>query len=120
MDCHRDYRPEVTDSPSSKQPGCNDRALLPKQRVLITESSAGFDAVRTALEQEIRPRGIIERMYVNDISSIVWEMLRLRRCKTAIINMGFRAALENLLSQLLKNDLTCNQDFLAERTQFST
>src|SRR4029453_5286516 len=55
-----------------------------------------------ALEQEIRPRGIIERMYVNDISSIVWEMLRLRRCKTAIINMGFRAALENLLSQLLK------------------
>jgi hypothetical protein len=84
------------------QPGCNEIALLPKQRVLITESTAEFDAVRTALEQEIRPRGIIERMNVNDISSIVWEMLRLRRCKTAIINMGFRAALENLLSQLLK------------------
>jgi hypothetical protein len=84
------------------QPGCNEIALLPKQRLLITESTAEFDAVRRALEQEIGPRGIIERMYVNDISSIVWEMLRLRRCKTAIVNIGFRAALENLLSQLLK------------------
>jgi hypothetical protein len=84
------------------QPRCKEIALLPKQRLLITESSAEFDAVRRALEQEIRPRGIIERIYVNDISSIVWEILRLRRCKTAIINIGFLAALENLLSQLLK------------------
>jgi hypothetical protein len=84
------------------QTGRDEIALLPKQRVLITESTAEFDAVRRALEQEIRPRGIIERMYVNDISSIVWEILRLRRCKTAFVNIGFRAALENLLSQLLK------------------
>jgi hypothetical protein len=79
---------------------CHPRAR--GARLLITESTAEFDAVRRALEQEIGPRGIIERLYVNDISSIVWEMLRLRRCKTAIINIGFRPALENLLNQLLK------------------
>jgi predicted component of type VI protein secretion system len=39
-------------------------------------------------------------MYVHDICSIVWEILRLRRCKVVIINSAFRSALENLLVQL--------------------
>jgi hypothetical protein len=41
-------------------------------------------------------------MYVHDISSIVWEILRLRRCKVAIINSAFRSTLQNLLAQLLR------------------
>jgi hypothetical protein len=41
-------------------------------------------------------------MYVHDISAIVWEILRLRRCKVIIINSAFRSALEYLLVQLLK------------------
>src|SRR5215472_12378346 len=41
-------------------------------------------------------------MYVDDISSLVWEILRLRRCKVVIINSAFRSALEHLLVQLLK------------------
>jgi hypothetical protein len=88
----------------------NDVALLPPPGLLITESAAEFDSVRRALEQEIRPRGIIEKMYVADISSILWEILRLRRCKTAIINMGYRTALEHLLYHLLQkqNDFSCN------------
>src|SRR5262249_17530698 len=53
-------------------------------------------------EREITPRGIIEQMYVHDISSIVWEILRLRRCKVVIINSAFRSALEDLLKQLLR------------------
>jgi len=53
-----------------------------------------------AFEQEIKPRGIIEQMYVHDICSIVWEILRLRRCKVVIINSAFRSALANLLVQL--------------------
>jgi hypothetical protein len=40
-------------------------------------------------------------MYVHDICSIVWEILRLRRCKVAIINSAFRSALEDLLGRLL-------------------
>jgi hypothetical protein len=85
------------------------------------DTAEEFDAVRRALEQEVGPRGIIERMYVNHISSIVWEILRLRRCKTAIINMGFRAALENLLSQLLKrpNDFHSNVRDQAEALALS-
>jgi hypothetical protein len=80
----------------------NELALLPKSPLLITESADEFDALRDAFEQEIKPRGIIEQMYVHDICSIVWEILRLRRCKVVIINSAFRSALQNLLMQLLK------------------
>jgi hypothetical protein len=76
--------------------------LLPKPPLLITESADEFDALRDAFEQEIKPRGIIEQMYVHDISSIVWEILRLRRCKAVIINSAFRSALQDLLKQLLR------------------
>jgi Transposase, Mutator family len=75
---------------------------LPKLPLLITESADEFDAVRDAFEREIKPQGIVEQTYVHDISSIVWEILRLRRCKVVIINSAFRRALEHLLVQLLK------------------
>src|SRR5262249_4081514 len=78
----------------------NELTLLPKLPLLTTESADEFDALRDAFEQEIKPRGIIEQMYVHDICSIVWEILRLRRCKVVIINSAFRSALENLLVQL--------------------
>jgi hypothetical protein len=80
----------------------NELTLLPKLPLLITESADEFDALRDAFEREIKPRGIIEQMYVHDISSIVWEILRLRRCKVAIINSAFRSALQSLLKQLLR------------------
>jgi hypothetical protein len=76
--------------------------LLPKLPLLITESADEFDALRDAFEREIKPRGVIEQMYVHDISSIVWEILRLRRCKVVIINSAFRSALQDLLKQLLR------------------
>ena len=80
----------------------NELALLPKSPLLITETADEFDALRDAFEGEIKPQGIIEQMYVHDICSIVWEILRLRRCKVVIINSAFRSALEGVLMQLLR------------------
>jgi hypothetical protein len=80
----------------------NELALLPKTPLLITESADEFEALRDAFEQEIKPRGIIEQMYVNDICAIVWEILRLRRCKVVTINSAFASALGHLLRQLLE------------------
>jgi hypothetical protein len=81
-------------------PRINKLTLLPKVPLLITESADEFDALRDAFEREIKPRGIVEQMYVHDISSIVWEILRLRRCKVVIINSAFRSALQELLVQV--------------------
>jgi hypothetical protein len=83
-------------------PRTNELTLLLKLPLLITESADEFDALRDAFEQEIKPRGIIERIYVHDISATVWENLRLRRCKVIIINSAFRSALQSLLRQLLR------------------
>src|SRR5262249_21896682 len=88
----------------------NELAVLPKLPLLITESAEEFDALRDAFEQDIKPRGIIEQMYVHYICSIVWEILRLRRCKVVIINSACRSALENLLVQLRQPG---QQDFQA-------
>jgi len=82
-------------------PRYRERTPLHKPPLLITESASEFDALREALELEIKPRGIIEQMYVADIASIVWEILRLRRCKDAIINTALRKALQDILQQLL-------------------
>jgi hypothetical protein len=41
-------------------------------------------------------------MYVDDISSIVWEILRLRRGKAAIINSAFHEAAVKVLMECLK------------------
>jgi hypothetical protein len=80
----------------------NELALLPKSPLLITESAEEFDALCDAFEREIKPRGIIEQMYVHDICAIVWEILRLRRCKVVIINSAFQSALKGLLAQFLR------------------
>jgi hypothetical protein len=90
--------------------GTNELTLLPKLPLLITESADEFDALRDAFEREIKPRGVIEQMYVHDISSIVWEILRLRRCKVIIINAAFSNALEDLLVRLRQPG---QQDFQA-------
>jgi hypothetical protein len=80
----------------------NELALLPKRAVLNSESADEFAAIHQALVREIKPRGFVEHMYVDDINFILWEILRLRRCKAVIINAGFRGALVHLLMQCLR------------------
>ena len=77
-------------------------AMLRGTPLLITESKAEFDRVRDALNEEIKPRGILEQMYVEDIAYLSWEVLRLRCSKVAIVNLAFRAALKDLITQLLR------------------
>jgi hypothetical protein len=77
-------------------------AMLPTAPLLITESKDEFDRIRDALNDEIKPRGIIEQIYVADVSSLVWETLRMRRAKAAIVNSAFGAALTEIISQLIR------------------
>ena len=78
-------------------------ALIPTAPLLLTESKDEFDLLRDNLNDEVKPRGIIEQMYVEDIAYLVWEILRLRRSKAAIINLAFRDALTEVVAQLLRN-----------------
>ena len=77
-------------------------ALIPTSPLLLTESKDEFNLIRDNLNDQIKPRGIIEQMYVEDIAYLVWEILRLRRSKAAIINLAFRDALTEVVAQLLR------------------
>jgi hypothetical protein len=78
--------------------------LLSQPALLMTEAKADFDVLQAKFELEIKPRNIIESMYVADVVALMWDILRLRRCKAAIINMAFRQALKSLLSSNLDID----------------
>jgi hypothetical protein len=75
---------------------------LPDMPLLITESRNEFDEIRDALSREIKPSGIIEEMYTADVTYLVWEIRRLRRCKAAIINSEIGPTLASLLDRLLR------------------
>lgn len=68
--------------------------------MLRGERVADYKALIDALTREIKPSGVIEQLYVTDIACLVWEMIRLRRCKSAIINASYRSALEKVLARL--------------------
>jgi hypothetical protein len=82
--------------------------------LLLTESQSEFDDLANSFLREILPRGIVEQIYFDDIIASVWEILRLRRCKTAIVNIAFKKALRALLDSLLNYNYGRAND-LAER-----
>jgi hypothetical protein len=91
------FTKEVTHNGQSRSP---HSGLLPTPPLLITESRDAFKGLRDALNEELKPRGIIEQMYVEDFVYHFWEILRLRRAKPAIINLAFRAALKEVVREL--------------------
>jgi hypothetical protein len=72
-------------------------SFLTRPPLLRSESEREFQQLLNALKDEIQPLGVIEEMYVAEIASIIWEILRLRRCKVTILNAAFPQALRNLL-----------------------
>jgi hypothetical protein len=72
---------------NKKPSACLDATLFPSP-VLITERKEEFSELHAALTQELAPRNIVEKLFVADIANLVWEMRRLRRSKTAILDMA--------------------------------
>jgi hypothetical protein len=77
-------------------------AIFAHAPLLITESKDDFAHVCETLRAEIDPHGTIEQMYVAEVAHSVWEIRRLARCKIAIINSSFRSALQNIITQMLR------------------
>jgi hypothetical protein len=69
--------------------------------LLITESARDFGRIHKELHDEIQPKGAIERMHVDDIAWLTFDIQRLRRSRAELWNTALLAALENLLKQLL-------------------
>jgi vacuolar-type H+-ATPase subunit I/STV1 len=76
---------------------------LPTSPVLMNESADDLDRVRETLNNEIKPRGMIEQLYLLDYAELTFEVLRLRRWKMALLNKNFVPALEAVFTQLLQH-----------------
>jgi hypothetical protein len=70
--------------------------------VLITESAEEFKRLHDAVKDELKPRGTLERYYVAEIAEKVWEIRRLRRVKTNLINAARRQGVKELLESLIE------------------
>jgi len=81
----------------------SEGALTSRPPLLITESATEFASLCAGLARDIKPQGEIERRFVDHIAAIIWEIKRLQRCKTGIINTAFLAALRSLLEQLTRS-----------------
>ena len=81
---------------SKSKNGARLRAGTP---VLITECVDEFVALRKALYDEIRPNGLIEERWVDDLACVMWEITRLLRIKAGILNGAFCEALQDVSSR---------------------
>ena len=74
---------------------------LPEVPLLISESNEEFQGLANALRKELKPNGMVERIFVDDIAQLTWDIARLRRWQVAIINRQFRDALAYILGRFL-------------------
>jgi hypothetical protein len=75
--------------------------VLNRSSVLITESPEEFQRLHDALNNDFKPRGELERHVVDDVAEKVWNIRRLNRVKTGVINAALRPGLEKLLQWLM-------------------
>ncbi len=74
-----------------------------KLPVLRSESADDYLALRARLTREIKPEGAIEEIYLQEITTLIWEVQRLRSFRISIIHQAFSKALQSVLEQLLFN-----------------
>ncbi len=74
--------------------------LFSKTPLLVTESEQDFSDLSAALMQEIKPRGIVQQLYLTDFVTRVWEISQFQRCKVAIVKTAFRDALSEIVYRL--------------------
>ena len=74
--------------------------LFSKTPLLVTESEQDFSVLSEALMQEIKPRGIVQQLYLADFVTRVLEISRFQRCKVAIVNTAFKDALSEIVYRL--------------------
>ena len=72
--------------------------------LLATESRDEFLKLREDVCAEIQPDRPIERMSVDDVIAVTWEIMRVRRWKAGLINGALGTALEKVLNQILPRE----------------
>jgi hypothetical protein len=92
---------------------------LVSRQVLEGEDGAAYDELLARICAAVQPVDIIEEMFIFDVVSLEWEVLRWRRLKSSLIRAPALKALEGFLRNKLDYDLYWEHfaDHLAEILQ---
>jgi len=74
------------------------------------EQEADYMALRDACLKAVGPKGVIERIWLQDFIDYSWESLRLRRAKAALIQIAKKGAVTLLLTECLGGDYSAKQN----------
>jgi hypothetical protein len=94
-------------------------ALFGEPQLLAGEDAAAYDQLLARICAAVKPVDIIDEMFIADVVSLEWEVLRWRRLKTCLMRAHGFEALEVFLRQDLDYNLYSEQfeDDLAEILQ---
>jgi hypothetical protein len=78
--------------------------LFSSPQLLEGEDAAAYDELLNRVGAAVKPVDIIDQMFIADVVSLEWEVLRWRRLKSHLMQMRGLKALENFLSKHLDYD----------------
>lgn len=84
----------------SKGPPTDIRLLLGSPPLLNGEDAGAYDALYDRILETVRPKDVLEEIWVRDVIDLIWETLRLRRLKTALMKAASHEGLRTILEDL--------------------
>jgi hypothetical protein len=75
-------------------------SLLEQRPLIWGEAVIDYDALFTAILEEIEPITCLQWLHVKNLSDLAWEIYRYRRLKAKIINLARVDAIESLLKPI--------------------
>jgi hypothetical protein len=104
-----------TEIAATTAPGRVQRLALFGPPILLEgEDAAAYDQLFARICSAVKPVDIIEEIFVADLVSLEWEVLRWRRLKSSLIQARGRRVLQNFLEPIRK-DWVQDEPFPASR-----
>jgi hypothetical protein len=77
------------------------RELFGEPPLLRSESRDAYDALWSALAVQFDPREIMEWAWVRDLADLTWDVARIRRAMTSMLNISFKSGLAGALHAVI-------------------
>ncbi|HEY1545653.1 MAG TPA: hypothetical protein VGG01_24890 [Xanthobacteraceae bacterium] len=77
-----------------------DLAFLGALPLIPGDDAAGYDTLLARMTADVRPGNVIEEAWTRDVADLVWEALRLRRLKAALLTACADQGMQKLLYSL--------------------
>jgi len=90
----------ISVAPPKKTADVGVRALLGPPPLLEGEDAGAYEALYNRILAAVEPKDALEEICVRDIMDLLWETLRLRRLKAALMTAARHEGLEKVLSPM--------------------